>query len=133
MELEGGLGCFVCGKGNPHGLQMDFELNEAQRTITAKWVPDERYQGYDGIVHGGIIATLLDEGVAKLCYMLDLRAATAEMTVRYRKPVPVGRAITLLGAITGEKGRVITGKTEIFLEDGTLAAMAQVKCIRSKS
>ena len=82
--------CFGCGGANPQGLQLSFEQDDAARRIRAVFRLGAEYQGARGFLHGGIIATLLDEIMAKLS-RLDGNglAVTAELKVEYLKPVPV--------------------------------------------
>jgi uncharacterized protein (TIGR00369 family) len=132
MALAWGNGCFVCGKENPDGLRLDFEVDEANRSIETSWVPAEAYQGYKGILHGGMVATLLDEVVGKLSTLIGMPAVTAEMTVRYVKPVPTGRPLRVRGRIIEDRRRLLLGESEAILEDGTVAATAALKLVKEK-
>jgi len=131
MELTWGDQCFVCGPANPAGLRLSFDLDPESRTLTTRWTPTAAYQGYEGILHGGIISTLLDECVGKLAVDLGLPAVTAELTVRFIKPVPLERPLTARGVLTEVGRRVILGEAELWLEDQTLAARATAKLLRS--
>jgi len=66
--------CFVCGEKNPGGLQLSFQIDEEKQTLKTIFVGKPVFQGYDGIVHGGIVSTLLDEAMAKLAYELGYNA-----------------------------------------------------------
>ena len=131
MELTWGDGCFVCGADNVDGLRLHFDVDPDKRTITTRWTPSAAYQGYKGILHGGIISTLLDECVGKLAVELGLPAVTAELAVRFLRPVPVERPLVARGALTEVGRRVILGEAEILLDDQTLAARATAKLMRS--
>ncbi len=131
MELTWGDGCFVCGVDNADGLRLHFEVDAENRTIATRWTPSAAYQGYEGILHGGIISTLLDECVGKLAVELGLPAVTAELTVRFLRPVPLERPLIARGTLTEVGRRVILGEAEILLEDQTLAARATAKLLRS--
>ncbi|MBI5015672.1 MAG: PaaI family thioesterase [Deltaproteobacteria bacterium] len=130
MELEWGDGCFVCGKGNLQGLRLEFSFDESSGVLETTWVPPETYQGYDGVLHGGILSTLLDEAVGKLTTVVGKPAVTAEMTVRFLKPVPTGSPLTVRGRLTEENRRVLRGTAEALLADGTLAASASLTLLR---
>lgn len=130
MNLEWGEGCFVCGKENPQGLRLDFAFDEAAGTLETSWVPSEVYQGYAGVLHGGVLSTVLDEVVGKLSVLLGKPAVTAEMTVRFVKPVPTGLPLAVRGRITEESRRVLRGQAEAFLADGTLAATARLTLVK---
>jgi uncharacterized protein (TIGR00369 family) len=97
--------CFGCGGNNAGGMKLTFEQDNANRRVVGRFVLDERYQGGAGFAHGGIIATLLDEAMGKVCRFRDVRAVTAELTVEYLKPVSVGKEIIVEGRETEQKGR----------------------------
>ena len=120
--------CFLCGLQNPVGLKLAFyEDHEARQVRTEFTVPGE-YQGYPGVVHGGIIAAILDE-VAGRAVMLDGSAenlmATLRLTVRYRRPTPTEAPLTAVGWVErmGGTGARVAG--EIRLPDGTVTAECQ--------
>jgi len=87
----------------------------------------EHFQGYPGVVHGGIVATMLDEIVGRVLYSNDPQRMmmTAKLITRYRKPVPVGEPLRIEGWLVRDKGRYAVTKSEIRLPDGSLAAEAE--------
>ncbi|HUW63713.1 MAG TPA: PaaI family thioesterase [Spirochaetia bacterium] len=88
--------CFACSPQNEYGLHLSFEFEgEICRT---RFVPQERYQGWTGFTHGGILATVLDETMAQWLWHKDIVAMTAEMEVRFIKAVPVGREVVVTAA-----------------------------------
>ena len=89
-QLRDNQRCYVCGRENPAGLKVDFEINTDAKTIRARFQTLPEHQGYEGVVHGGILSALLDEAMAKLAFTLDLPAVTAEITVKFRSPVTPG-------------------------------------------
>jgi uncharacterized protein (TIGR00369 family) len=97
--------CFGCGGDNPGGMKLTFEQDNVNRKIIGRFILGERYQGGGGFAHGGIIATLLDEAMGKVCRFRDVRAVTAELTVEYLKPVSVEREIIVEGREVEQKGR----------------------------
>jgi uncharacterized protein (TIGR00369 family) len=118
--------CFVCGVENPFGLQLHFYDNGEDQVVADYVVPDH-FQGYPGVVHGGILATMLDELMGRavmagdpLHFMLS-----AKLEVRYRKPVPTGQPLRLVGKVVRRRGRVAISHAEVWLEDGTLGAEAE--------
>ena len=133
MEIGNTQHCFVCGHDNPHGLHLDFALDESVPALETRWVADAAYQGYDGILHGGMVATLLDEVVGKLSVLVEKPAVTAEMTVRFLKPVPTGEPLLVRGRFTGERRRVLDAEAHAYLADGTLAASATFVLVRAKT
>ena len=88
MKLETGGYCFVCGKNNPNGLRLSFEIDKEKQILKTTFVASPTYQGWDGIVHGGILCTLLDEAMANLVYELGYQAVTASIEIRFKKPPP---------------------------------------------
>ncbi len=105
--------CFGCGGDNAAGMKLTFEQDNVNRKIVGRFVLGERYQGGGGFAHGGIIATLLDEAMGKVCRFREVRAVTAELTVEYLKPVNVQTEIVVEGRETEQKGRNIFMTGEI--------------------
>lgn len=122
--------CFVCGLDNPDGLQLTFYQQEGGQVVAESTVP-ARFQGYPGVVHGGIVAAMLDE-VATRSAMVDdqLRfMVTAKMTVRYRKPIPVEQPLRLVGRIGRSGGQAMTATAELRLPDGSLGAEVEAMMV----
>src|SRR5437879_11953223 len=99
--------CFGCGGDNAGGMKLTFQQDNVNRRIVGRFVLGERYQGGGGFVHGGIIATLLDEAMAKVCRFREVRAVTAELTVEYLWPVIVEDVSVVEGRKTVQKGGTI--------------------------
>ncbi len=112
-RLRDNQGCFVCGRNNPIGLAVAFEINTAVRSISAVFIPSDRHQGYEGIIHGGILSSLLDEAMAKLAFSLGMPALTAEMTVKFKSPAASGDTLLVSGRITEETKRLILAEARI--------------------
>jgi uncharacterized protein (TIGR00369 family) len=110
-------GCFVCGKNNRLGLHLTFRLEE-DMTYT-EFVPQADHQGYDGIVHGGILAAILDDAMANCLWLRGIPAVTARMTVRYHEPVPVGTHLLVYGRLLREHHRVATAEGWMSTATGT--------------
>ncbi len=127
--LRDNQSCFVCGRNNPFGLSVSFEINAGERTIRAAFIPSDRHQGYEGIVHGGILSSLLDEAMAKLTFNLGIPALTAEMTVKFRNPAAPGNTLIVSGYIVEETKRLI--RAEARIERGPVViAEATAKLLR---
>lgn len=99
------LGCFVCGGANPRGMHLEFEQDDAARKIRGRFTLGAEYQGGEGFLHGGVIATLLDEVMTKMNRFWQIRAVTAELNVEYLKPVRVGVEFVVEGWETRAEGR----------------------------
>jgi uncharacterized protein (TIGR00369 family) len=123
MKLESNGNCFVCGKNNPNGLRLSFEIDKEKQTLKTTFVASPTYQGWDGIVHGGILSTLLDEAMANLVYELGYRTVTASIEIRFRKPAPILEPLLVYGEVTEVSKRLIRAKARIAKEDGTILAV----------
>jgi acyl-coenzyme A thioesterase PaaI-like protein len=97
--------CFGCGAANPSGMKLTFDLDFDARRTRGSFVLGPNYAGGGGFAHGGIIAVVLDEAMGKLSKLADERAVTAEITIEYRKPIPVDKSILVEGWQEEEKGR----------------------------
>ena len=124
--------CFVCGGMNPGGLRLSFEIDKEKKTLTTTFVGSPVYQGYDGILHGGIISTLLDEAMAKLSYELGYTAVTASLEIRFKHPVPILNPLHVSGEITEITPRLIRAKAQVADEKGTILATGTSTLMRQK-
>ncbi len=117
--------CFVCGVKNPAGLRIKF-FNDGPKACRAIVVLEDQHQGYPGIAHGGIVATMMDEAMGRAAMSPDTERFmyTAKIEVRYRRSVPLHQPVILLARIEKDRGRLATAVAEVRLEDGTLAAEA---------
>jgi uncharacterized protein (TIGR00369 family) len=120
MKLESNGNCFVCGKNNPNGLRLSFKIDKEKKTLQTTFVASPTYQGWDGIVHGGILSTLLDEAMANLVYELGYQAVTASMEIKFRKPAPILVPLLVCGEVTEVNRRLIRAKAHIAKNDGTI-------------
>ncbi|MBD3333691.1 hotdog fold thioesterase [candidate division GN15 bacterium] len=103
-ELLKYSGCFVCGDQNPIGLKARFFFDGSQAYTDV--VADKRFEGYSRIYHGGIISTLLDEVMIKAVLANEVYVVTAEMTVKFLRPVKVGDKLHFRGWVTRQRGRI---------------------------
>ena len=118
-------GCFVCGQDNVIGLNLDFHSDgEVART---KWLPDRRHEGYEDIVHGGLLAAVLDEVMVKAALAKDIRCVTASMEVRYKAPAEVGDELRFEGRVTEQRGRIILTASWARNSKGDVIAQATGK------
>ena len=112
--------CFACGAENPVGLHLDFQF-AGDKFVTKKILPRE-YQSYTGLVHGGIVTTMLDEAMGGMLFHRGEKAFTARLDVRYRHPTPVGEELTITGWEEGRRGHFVKMKATVALADGTVTA-----------
>ena len=108
--MERATMCFACGVDNPIGLQIRFRM-ENDRCL-GEFTPDVRHVGYDNTVHGGIIYAALDDVMANVLYLKEIKAHTARCEIRYRRPLEVGQTIRLAGWIDRQRRRLVTLKGE---------------------
>ena len=119
--------CFVCGRNNPVGLYMRFDDN-GENEVRSEYTVPERYQGYPGIVHGGVLAAMLDEAVARVSFIGDPHhfMMSVRLEVLYRHPVPVAKPLCVVGRIVRLRGRLGKAEGKVILEDGTVACEASI-------
>jgi len=117
--------CLVCGRDNPSSLKARFYEIEGGELLGV-FAPLEIHQSYPGRVHGGAITAMLDETIGRAVNVDDPDAwgVTAELTVRFRKPVPLGEEVRVVARITRDSRRLFEGSGELLLADGTVAAEA---------
>jgi len=96
--------CFGCGQANPAGLKLEFSKT-AENVVVSHAIVSENYEGPPGYLHGGIIATLLDEAMSKANRAQGVTAMTRQMQVEYLRPVPSGSSIRIEGSVTRSEGR----------------------------
>jgi uncharacterized protein (TIGR00369 family) len=113
--------CFGCGPANSAGLQLDFLLAEDESVVCLTTVPD-RFDGHPGCLHGGIIATLLDETMSKATRARGLSTMTRHIEVDYLRPVPSGEPIRLQGRVIRGEGRKHWTEAKILNARGTALA-----------
>jgi len=122
--------CFVCGMQNPIGLKLIFKSDG--ECVWTQFAPQEEHQGFPGVLHGGITFALLDEVIGRAAMELDdapwMMTAKAEM--RFRKPVPIGEELTLVGRLTRVRSRTVEGRGQLRLKDGSVAVEASALYIK---
>lgn len=115
----GSRDCFVCGRENPIGLKVKFYQRGNQ--VLTRFTPGSEHQGYPDRMHGGIASTLLDETVGRSGFIYGFWTFTVEFQVKYRKPIPLGQEITVIGEMVRDRGRAIEARGWIELADGSVA------------
>ncbi len=120
--------CFVCGRENPHGLHLTFYEDLTRGIVWSEVTLDEAYQGYPGIAHGGILATMLDEVAGRAINVgaeEDVFWVTARLEVRYRQPTPTGVPLRIEGRVLEQRARSARTSAAIYLPDGSVSAEAE--------
>ena len=103
--------CFACGSLNAHGLHLVLHVEHGR--AATEILLDRSFEGWDGIAHGGIICTILDEVMAWSLVGSDNWGVTARMTVDFKRPVPIGRRLRAEGSITRERRRLIETMSQL--------------------
>jgi uncharacterized protein (TIGR00369 family) len=98
--------CFVCGPDNPSGLNLKFVFDG--KVARTEYTPSNAHEGYKGILHGGIIATILDEVMIKAALAQGITCVTAQMDIRFKAPVMLEKKVFFTAEIIEIKGRIIT-------------------------
>ncbi len=129
LNLQDDHMCYVCGKDNPQGFRLDFE-HPQKGVLTAQVVFSKEHQGYRGIVHGGMISMLLDEMMVNLAWKEQMPAVTGELTVRLKKPTPVGERVFFEGRIDRQESRLLHASATAKNQKGELLASATAVCVR---
>ncbi|HTY39375.1 MAG TPA: PaaI family thioesterase [Bacteroidota bacterium] len=124
--------CFVCGLKNSFGLAGSFyELDNKE--LVCIFTASERHQSYPGRLHGGITTAVLDETIGRaimMHYEEMLWGVTVEFTTKFRKPIPLGVELRVVGRITSDTSRFFEGTGELLLPDGEVAATGSGKYIK---
>ena len=114
--------CFACGERNPIGLRLTFAWQgEEYRT---QFTVRPEHAGWAGIAHGGLIATVLDEVMARLLWEKGHQALTAKLEVRFHRPVGIGESLAVSGRITRASPRLVETRAQARAADGDLVAEA---------
>jgi uncharacterized protein (TIGR00369 family) len=116
--------CFGCGQANANGLRLEFLLASDGAVVSLPVVP-EAFAGHPGYLHGGIIATLLDEAMSKAIRVLGTPSVTRRMEVEYLLPVPSGAPLRIEGCVVRSQGRRHWAEAVVLDVEG--ATLAQAK------
>ena len=114
--------CFVCGEENPHGLHLGFQT-EGRRAF-ARWTPCVGSESYKGVIHGGIISSVLDEAMSKAIISGGDEAYTADLRIRFRRKICVGDVVLVNGWVVSVEKRRIQAEASIMSEEGEERAHA---------
>lgn len=123
--------CFICGMENPAGLKSQFYNMEDGSALTLfTYLPE--HQSFPQRVHGGLIATMLDELTLRDYWVLDeaMLGVTASMSVKFRKPVPYGVELVGRGRVLRETSRYFITRTAVTDRDGVVLAEAESNYIK---
>jgi uncharacterized protein (TIGR00369 family) len=114
--------CFACGRDNADGMHLKFFLDHEAKRAVCEFKLSRKYTGPPGHAHGGIIATILDEAMGKVNRFRNVLALTSSMEIRYLKPVPLGKPLTVTGYEQSVEGRKHVNIAEISNAEGEVLA-----------
>jgi len=132
-EIAKYSGCFVCGQKNEIGLRARFFWDDQDKKAICDVSASELYAGYKNIFHGGIVSTLLDEIMIKALLAEDLFVVTAEMTVRFKRPVFTGDTLRFEGWKVDSKRSLFLTEGRAVNQHGEVVAEASGKYIKPKT
>ncbi len=121
LEVTADNYCFACGPANPHGLHLSGFVLDGD-VYRFEYTPEPHHQGWQGIVHGGIIATVLDEAMTRLLWETGRPAVTAKICIRYRRPLPVGTRTRVRAWVVQERHGLVTTRAVVEDDDGEYAS-----------
>ncbi len=108
--------CFVCGPHNPIGLKLSFTIDE-DNICRSQFTPAENHCGYDGVTHGGIVFSALDDVMANWLFLKGFKAFTAKCEIRYRDALPIGTPVRLEGHCLKQRARLTQMRGLLIRED----------------
>ena len=118
--------CFVCGLKNVAGLKASFYKLD-NNELVGVFTPGDEHQSYPNRMHGGVAAAILDETIGRTIIALhddEVWGVTVDLSLKYRKPVPLNVELRVRGRIVKDGGRIFEGTGEILLPDGSVAVEA---------
>lgn len=123
--------CFACGKNNQCGLTLSFKYSDG--ILTSEFTPSKIHQGYKDIIHGGIITTVLDEVMIQAAIAEGITPVTAEISVRFKKPLLAGESTIAEAEIIKKRTGIIEARSRLLRKsDSSVIAEAQAKLIPLK-
>jgi uncharacterized protein (TIGR00369 family) len=117
--------CFACGSNNGMGLGLKFHRQE-DGSVFGDFFADPKFEGYSGIIHGGIVATLLDSAMTHCLLMENIPALTGRLSIKYSTPIRTGTVVKLEARVVDQfhKTFILEGKASV---DGKRVASAEAK------
>ncbi len=106
LALPRTAGCIVCGPANPHGLHLTSHVDPGDGSVQTRFTPAAHHVGFDGLVHGGVLATVADEAMVWAAIWVARRSCVAgELAVRFRRPAAPGVPIAVVARVVRSRGR----------------------------
>lgn len=115
--------CWGCGDRNPEGLHIDFDVEGL--VVSGRFTARKVHQGFPGVAHGGIAASVMDEAMGWAMYAAGAWAMTARMEIRYRRPLPLDEEVSVTAQVTRDRGRRLEAEARIETPSGERLAEAR--------
>ena len=132
MEIQTEDTCLICGKKNTSGLKIDFVLDADNHKASAKAKVGKMFNGYVGIVHGGIVCALLDEVGFHACKTVGVVTVTMNLNTKFKRPVPIDKELCLEGEVIEKRSRSVVASSKIMLDGQVLATARGEYFIKQK-
>ena len=130
LQLPHTAGCLVCGRDNPHGLRLDLHVDPATGVVRIAFTPRPEHIGFAGVVHGGVIATVLDEAMVWAATWAGRRfCVCGELTTRFRREAAVGRPLVVEARVDTNRPRLLTTSATLTDGAGELVATGTAKYV----
>lgn len=130
LELPHSQGCLVCGRSNPLGMKLSFYVDESSGLVRCEFVPRPQHIGFEGILHGGALAAVLDEAMTWAATWHGRRFCfCGELCVRYRSPARPDRPLSVQANVDRSRQRMIFASARMLDPDGALVASASGKYV----
>ncbi|HEY7347686.1 MAG TPA: PaaI family thioesterase [Ktedonobacterales bacterium] len=117
--------CFVCGVRNASGMRVEFRREG--ECILADFLPEEAFQGFPGVVHGGVLASLLDEALSRTALLHGEWVMTGRLEIRYRQPAVVGQLLRVSAEIEQRRARMVIARGAIALAADPAVVIAEAR------
>ncbi|WP_213806007.1 PaaI family thioesterase [Granulicella sp. dw_53] len=120
--------CFVCGPDNPLGLQVPFE-QDSESGSKALYIARKEHGGWNGILHGGVTFSLMDEAFGWCLFFQNIPSVTARIDTRFHKPIPIGTQLCIRAWVVRQRGRLFDAKAEVRLGDAEGVLFAESEAV----
>jgi len=122
--------CLLCGNKNPRSLRLLFQAGE-DGSVRTQFKGRTEFQGYDGLLHGGVVASLLDAAMTHCLFHRGIQAVTGDLQVRYLKPVPFDAFLDIQASVISSKPPLHYLQAEI-VHYGRVMAWAKAKFMQRR-
>src|SRR5689334_6275406 len=125
LELPHTPNCLVCGRSNPHGLHLSLHVNPSDGLVTTTFTPTRDHIGFEGIIHGGLLATVLDEVMVwAATWQIKRFCVCGEMAVRFRESAVVNEPLIVTAKVDQARTKLVLTSGQVQRPDGKILATA---------